>query len=227
MKCEEFESIILDLDRVGRVSEMDKSAAQAHVNSCVQCAALQESWRGTRGELASYAQETRLAQAPARVEMRLRQEFRIQRRTTAPRKIAAVTVWALAAAAAIVVMFSWVNWRKDHISIVQQNPAVPGVTGQSNAQGDSSEKVGNGLKRDSVGDDGLLLLAENGLGDFTVLPGAVPSDGDEASILRVRMQRGALSVYGLPVNEERAGEWIQVDLLVGEDGVPQAVRLPN
>jgi len=29
------------------------------------------------------------------------------------------------------------------------------------------------------------------------------------------------------VNEERASEWIQVDLLVGTDGLPQAVRLPQ
>jgi hypothetical protein len=30
---------------------------------------------------------------------------------------------------------------------------------------------------------------------------------------------------GLPVNQDRAGEWIQVDLLVANDGLPQAVRL--
>jgi hypothetical protein len=41
----------------------------------------------------------------------------------------------------------------------------------------------------------------------------------------VRMQRSSLGALGLPVNEERAGEWIQVDLLVGNDGLPQAVRL--
>jgi hypothetical protein len=39
------------------------------------------------------------------------------------------------------------------------------------------------------------------------------------------MQRGALSALGFPVNEDRAGEWIQVDLLVGNDGLPQGVRL--
>jgi hypothetical protein len=41
------------------------------------------------------------------------------------------------------------------------------------------------------------------------------------------MQRGALSALGLPVNEERGGDWIQVDLLVGQDGQPKAVRLPQ
>jgi hypothetical protein len=39
------------------------------------------------------------------------------------------------------------------------------------------------------------------------------------------MQRGALGALGLPVNEERVSDWIQVDLLVGQDGLPKAVRL--
>jgi hypothetical protein len=29
------------------------------------------------------------------------------------------------------------------------------------------------------------------------------------------------------VNEDRAADWIHVDLLVGDDGQPQAVRLPQ
>jgi hypothetical protein len=32
---------------------------------------------------------------------------------------------------------------------------------------------------------------------------------------------------GLPVNEEHADDWIQVDLLVASDGSPQAVRFPE
>jgi hypothetical protein len=69
------------------------------------------------------------------------------------------------------------------------------------------------------------LVADNELRGFTFLPGAFFVDTEEAAILRVRMQRGALGALGLPVNEERASEWIQVDLLVGGDGLPEAVRL--
>jgi hypothetical protein len=71
------------------------------------------------------------------------------------------------------------------------------------------------------------LVANNELTDFTLLPGVLATETDESEILRVRMQRGELGALGLPVNEERAGEWIQVDLLVGTDGLPQAVRLPQ
>jgi hypothetical protein len=70
-------------------------------------------------------------------------------------------------------------------------------------------------------------MADNELSDFTLLPGTSPADTLDAAILRVRMQRSSLGALGLPVNEERAGEWIQVDLLVGNDGLPQAVRLPQ
>ena len=81
------------------------------------------------------------------------------------------------------------------------------------------------LQPDSA--DSEILLADSELSDFTLLPGALMADTAEAAILRVRLQRASLSSLGLPVNEERAGEWIQVDLLVGNDGLPQAVRLPQ
>ena len=70
-------------------------------------------------------------------------------------------------------------------------------------------------------------MADNELSGFTLLPGTIAMDTDDAAILRVRMQRGALGALGLTVNEERASEWIRVDLLVGDDGLPQAVRLPQ
>jgi len=60
-----------------------------------------------------------------------------------------------------------------------------------------------------------------------LLPGSLPQEVDDSAIVRVGMQRGALSALGLPVDEERVSDWIQVDLLVGQDGLPKAVRLRN
>src|SRR4029077_11973485 len=87
--------------------------------------------------------------------------------------------------------------------------------------------VPNGMPRPVSAGAGSseTLMGENELSGCTFLPGAFFVDTEEVAILRVRMQRGALGALGLPVNEERAGEWIQVDLLVGGDGLPQAVRL--
>jgi hypothetical protein len=63
--------------------------------------------------------------------------------------------------------------------------------------------------------------------EFTPLPGSVPGFLDDSTIVRVQLQRGALGAFGLPVSEERASDWIQVDLLVAADGQPQALRLPQ
>jgi translation elongation factor EF-4 len=73
--------------------------------------------------------------------------------------------------------------------------------------------------------DEATLVADNEAGEFTLLPGSLPQEVDDSAIVRVGMQRGALGALGLPVNEERVSDWIQVDLLVGQDGLPKAVRL--
>jgi hypothetical protein len=71
----------------------------------------------------------------------------------------------------------------------------------------------------------MLLAADSDSGAFTRLPASMPSAYENQEILQVRMQRGALGRFGLPVAQDRAAEWVQVDFLIGEDGVPQAVRL--
>ena len=85
--------------------------------------------------------------------------------------------------------------------------------------------VPNNAGTESASDE--TLVAANNAEDFTLLPGSMPQETGDAAVVRVRLQRGALGALGLPVNEERAGEWIQVDLFVGQDGQPQAVRLPR
>jgi hypothetical protein len=164
-------------------------------------------------ELRSLAQATGTLDAPARAEMRLRQQFRTQYRTPKVRRTAVVAAWGLAAAAVLVGAVSWVKWsenRQDNAAVKLNSPISNQGSADQNTAGDSP-----------------TLVADNELSDFTLLPGVLPAETDGSSILNVRMQRGALGALGLPVNEDRAAEWIQVDLLVGNDGLPQAVRLPE
>src|SRR5260370_15113138 len=78
MNCEEFEAIGLDAERDAALSEEERVAAREHASTCSRCAALQDSWQAVGVELRTFAEGTATAQAPARVEMRLRQEFRTQ-----------------------------------------------------------------------------------------------------------------------------------------------------
>lgn len=211
MTCEEFEAFGLDAERDASLTEAQRNGAEAHAVSCPRCAALLSSWEAIRFELRSLAQLTAAADAPARVEMRLRQQFRTQYRAPKVRRTAVVAAWGLAAAAVLVGAVSWVKWQSNQHKDVAHNSNIP-VASQD-------------LPEQNAATDSQSLTAENDLNDFTLLPGILPADTEDAAILRVRMQRGALGALGLPVNEDRAGDWIQVDLLVGNDGLPQAVRL--
>jgi hypothetical protein len=221
MKCEEFEAIGLERSGV-RVSEMDaalRDAAADHAARCANCAALQQSWQEARIALQALRDATRDAETPRRVEMRLQHEFAVRHRAMKRRAMAIFAAWTLATAAVLFAAVTWRNWKLtqthgNSISAennIKTNTVSPSVT--SAPLSDTSEEP--------------TLIADNQVGDFTLLPGSLPQETDDSAIVRVGMQRGALSALGLQVNEERANDWIQVDLLVGEDGLPKAVRLPQ
>lgn len=226
MKCEEFEAIGLGLEGQGMggaTTADERAGAMEHVNTCARCAALQESWQEARAGLRLLREATQKVEAPARIEMRLRQEFRAKHRTLKARGKLIFAAWTLATATMLIVLVSWWNWRLTHSGVVQRatgsmpSRAKPGATTGAAAGGAPM------ATEDSANQ--AALLADNE-GDFTLLAGSLPQETQDAAIFRVRLQRGALGALGLPVNEERAADWIQVDLLVGEDGQPRAVRLP-
>jgi hypothetical protein len=238
MKCEEFEAIGLDAERDASLSEAERAAAREHAGACSRCAALLDSWQAAGAELRVFAGDTAMAQAPARVEMRLRQEFRTQHVTLKVRRTAVIAAWALASAAVLAGALSWHNWRRsqhgeaaNHLrsAPTTNNLADSDFAARARANRRDPAAVPSGTRQPVLAeaDGSETLVADAELRGFTFLPGAFAADTDEAAILRVRMQRGALGALGLPVNEERAGEWILVDLLVSDDGLPQAVRLPQ
>jgi anti-sigma factor RsiW len=227
MKCEEFEAIGLGLGREGSVplngvDATERAAAIEHANACPRCAALQESWQEAQTELQALRVTTQDASTPLRVEMRLRQEFRIRHRTAKARAAAVVAAWALAAAAVVVGAVSLRNWQGAQHRTTQSASGLTKNASGANAAVQAG-KTTNVIDSKSTNEN--ALVADNSAGEFTPLPGSLETD--DAAIVRVRVQRGALGALGLPVNQERAGEWIQVDLLVGVDGQPQAVRLPQ
>jgi len=225
MKCEEFEAIGLGLERQGSIANGTQSAERAaaleHANTCPRCAALQDSWREARVALVSWRDATQQAGAPGRVEMRLRQEFRTRHRTLKMRRRLILAAWTLATAAVLVAFASWWNWHLTQ-NVPRQEARLVGAGTSSAGTGGERGGVSETVPADTT-DQGVLLADNEG---FTLLPGSLPQETQDAAIFRVRLQREALVEFGLPVNLERASDWIQVDLLVGEDGQPRAVRLP-
>ena len=230
MNCQDFEAVGLGLGREsaepGSPPAIERAAAVEHANTCPRCAALQQSWQDAQVELRALRVATQDVGAPLRVEMRLRQEFHTRHRTLKVRAVAVVAAWALAGAAVLVGGVSWWNWRVARFGTTPQSASSPEKTGAvlNTIAGANGLAAGNGPD-DSANE--TTLVAANDAEDFTLLPGSLPQETGDAAVVRVRLQRGALGALGLPVNEARAGEWIQVDLFVGQDGQPQAVRLPQ
>jgi hypothetical protein len=220
MTCEEFEIAGLDLRGATRNGEQDAEAWE-HLRGCGRCAALHENWRLLQDDLHAIGAESRDTEISGRVELRLRQEFRTQHKTVKIRRAAVITSWGLAAAALLVVAVTWTTWRHTNGSGSGKGSPIVVGAGQKIAP-----EVTNTATDQSGGTD-ETLLASNDSEEFTLLPGDVPGTLEDGTVVQVRMQRGSLGAFGLAVNEERAADWIQVDLLVGEDGQPQAVRLPQ
>lgn len=221
MNCEEFETIGLD-SRRDSISDDCRQRAEQHARMCAKCWALRVSWKAAQTELGAFAQSNEELMPPARVETRLLQQFRLKHQAQRERRTLKFATWALAAAAVLVCAVSVWNWQK-----WRQGPApkVAGPTVSSVAEvlKPATATQGNGQASSSA----EVLLASNDAGDFTQLPGSSSLELEDAAIVRVGMQRASLAAFGLPVNEERASDWIQVDVLVGSDGSPQAVRLPE
>jgi hypothetical protein len=60
---------------------------------------------------------------------------------------------------------------------------------------------------------------------FYALPDAdIFAPVEDATVVRVQLPRSAMRMVGLPVNEERAGERIRADVVLGQDGIARAVR---
>lgn len=303
MTCEEFEVFGLEPERAGGAGNDAEAARRAaaleHASDCARCASLQEQWQAAQVELQALRAETREAETPSRVEMRLRMELR-KRQALKMRRGAVAIAWALAAAAVLASVVSWREWRGGVAKPARSTPEQGSELARSAAQGGgpavvrpesgtakngapevatpqsgtpenntpqrdtppqmdtAKDRAGETIvpetgtaknamavkaaaasrskkavatarsaaKRDALAAQGAAEeAAEAAAAEFTLLPGSLPEDAADAAVVRVRLQRGTLVALGLPVSEERAGDWIQVDLLVGESGQPHAVRL--
>ena len=110
MTCEEFAMAGLEIGPSTEDGPL-RLAAREHLRDCPHCAALYENWQGLRDDMHALGVASRELETPHRVEVRLRQQFRVKHGTMRTRRTAAIAAWALAAAAVLVGVISWTNWR--------------------------------------------------------------------------------------------------------------------
>jgi hypothetical protein len=225
MNCEEFEILGLDSQRDGSIGNDGRERAVQHARVCGRCAALGASWAAAQVELAALAESSRILHVPARVQARVLQQFRLKHQPRQERRFLQLATWGLAAAAVIVCTL-WHKWRQGSLG---GNIAASPTAALDAVSSPSTGPSGTGDSDGTIGDDSEILMAgnESGGNDFIQLPGSSLQEAEDGAVVRVGMERASLAAFGLPVNEDEASDWIQVDVLVGSDGSAQAVRLPE
>jgi hypothetical protein len=223
MDCAQFEEIVHDLERPGTEGFALRDSALAHAESCSQCARLMTEVESLDAALGEVARSEAGKQASPRVETSLMEEFRRQRTASSRRRVQRqIAALATAAVVLLVLGISLYRWMSPNVvtspvanvpSKTLSSPSISPVATATNSQQQDQESA-------NQADDSEYATA------FVPLPYADdPTAADGGTVVRVILSRPALASLGVPVTDPGATDRISADLLLSEDGAPQAIRL--
>jgi len=222
MNCSQFQQILHDLDRPGTEGFAARDTAFLHAESCDRCTQLL-----TQSESLDFALRTlarRGARQPVapRIEQLLLEEFR-QRTAAPPHRAVRWQIAALGVAAVLLLVLGLA---------LHSRTSTSDTARQAGAAGNEAESMANNRPSESSSTATEDAAEENQTGDFdsatafVSLPYADDSMVSEGgTIVRVVLSRAALASLGLPVTDLGAPDRIPADIIVSEDGAPQAIRL--
>jgi hypothetical protein len=208
--------MVIDLARDSVIEVEARDRALAHMRECGPCSGrLAEQKRLSEG-LRAWAAASRDEQAPAGVEEKLRAAFRRQ-----PAPVRHVRRWLTIAAAgsiaAAILLFQHPAPRvvapppppPKAVAVVQAPAPVIEIKKSRQAISLSHRKP----VQHEITTEFLPVAADDGW---------TPLDGGR--LVRVKLPRSALGVFGLPVDEERGPERVQADVMLSNDGLLRAIR---
>jgi hypothetical protein len=212
MDCSQFEEMVHDLDRPGTPGLALREVALAHAESCSDCARLMTDAESLDFSLHTIAVREAHRVAPPRIEANLLNEFRRQSLAVSGSRVRG-RMAALGVAAAILITLG-VSLR--HGFAVPEKPAVEtGVTQEAATAQVSPVEVAENRSSDTQAATA-----------FVSLPYATdPATLNDGAVVRVLLSRSALASMGLPVADVASTERVAADIVLSEDGAPQAIRL--
>jgi hypothetical protein len=156
-------------------------------------------------------------EASPEVETRLRFQFQSRRRRRTWRRAA---VWAgtgtTAAAAAAMIVFLIVANHKPPAPAPVHEVVTQSVVAQPEAAPAAVVKATRRVSKS-------VPRPQEVVTDFFPLMDPAPPF-ERGQLLRVELPASAMQMVGLPVREDRLAEPVQADVLVGEEGLPRAIR---
>ncbi len=209
MTCEDASSELVECARGSGVLAAlpDSDALEAHLAVCETC---RERWEAER-ELTSHLRVMRIASVPASIEWSkavLLREFDANRR----RERQVRWMWAMSSAAVLV------------LSVVAVRDVWVKPGGRAALRTGGASAVRAYAPREYPQEE-FAPAEEAGEKGFIRLPFALdPAPGETFEIVRTQLDPAQLTRMGVTVDPNLTGTQ-QADVMVGEDGLAQAVRL--
>ena len=230
MNCREFQDIVQNLARAQGIDAFSVKTGLAHAFTCSPCAERLEEERSLAESLQRLAQCASAQEAPRRVEAVLLTAFRQQHRAAQSLRLWRVA-WAVgAAAAALAISFTvWHGWPSPkqvggNTGLVAiSEPPKPSATSviASGKEAPASVAVSKRADKKTAARKQPYEFAQG----FVSLPYADTYGPLEAGeIVRVKLGRAALESLGLTVTGAESDQQVLADVLVGQDGLPRAIR---
>ncbi len=166
------------------------------------------------GALAKYDRER---EAPSDVEARLIDVFHARRRSG--RRWVAI---AAIAASLVIALLLWPNrTTKPVVSAAQPVSQAPEVA-RPIREAEPTPRAAR-TPRKVTAKIAAVPQPREVVTDFFPLMNPAPSF-ERGQMLRVQLPAAAMQTVGLPVREEHLNDLVQADVLVGEEGMPRAIR---
>jgi hypothetical protein len=223
MDCAQFEEIVHDLDRRGTQGMALREIALVHAESCSGCAKLMTQTESLDFALQSLASRELGAQAPLRVEAALLEVFR-RGKLRADRRRTQWRLAALAAAATMLVALG-LSLRQRPAPNPNPTPAMNAEAGVQSLRADVAMPQVAPQARERKSEATETDLAEYATAYVSLPYASDPDTLEGGAVVRVVLSRPALASLGLPVTDVGSPDQIPADIVLGEDGVPQAIRL--
>ena len=221
MNCRESEPLLVEAAR-GNLNRADVQSALEHAADCSACLDRLAEERAVSAHLRALAAEP--APGPsAGCEATLMAAYRMERtREVRTRRWIFAVSGAMAASLAVLLgaalmLSSESSWLvRSMSSRLGPLSAQHAATAPGTSQVASSQTPAGSVAGESGQEDVTEFMA--------FYPGADVNAADGGALVRVRVPSSELTAFGLPVGTGAEDQWVSADLLVGEDGSPQAIR---
>jgi hypothetical protein len=231
MECQECDNLIHDFMDAEVANEEERARAFEHIRRCARCEARFFSVRSLKRALRTLAETTDAEQSAAQLEPVLRTVFQQQKGLGhSSRPVASWLVIGMAAALllSIGVVSRQLIFAPERRPTILATPVQPGNV--SKAQIEPAATLAQVTRKHGKSRPCVPAQRRDGeefVTGFYALPYAENSDHImSGEVVRVKLRGSALPGIGFPMalNGDTTSEQVTADLIVGENGLPLAIR---